>query len=357
MNEKEEKLKLELNELFEKRAKHPEASKYAMSTLFPKVAKALSVWIDNKEENYIAIAKHRAAVKATARNYFTLQPARGVWGKDQITAILKSKNPLEALANAIELIERASEFERLGLRRMLLEILPTAFGTEGVSVQSWLLAINKESKYFISQKDETAGLFYSNDNLDRLRWILNSGLRLLSPEDRDQLLGQAILASPDISLLCDWFRVWFGDLHPEGAKNKDPENMKLADSGKIRQLLLTKTYEIAHSSQIWFQASPAEIIWFWWGCDREHDVREYFDRAMNEEALALRLMELSISIVRSTSGNYEQVNLKSWSKIFDPARAIKIAESILSRDAGETEIRLAQRFLNAVAAFDENKYR
>ena len=115
----------------------------------------------------------------------------------------------------------------------------------------------------------------------------------------------------------------------------------------IRELLLARVKELARTNQIWSQSQPNSILWFWWGSDREMEVNKFTNRAMDSEAGLRGLLRVTVSVVRSTDGDYEHVNASSWSKIVDLNKLAEHARTLKSGADGADQ-RLAERFLNAL---------
>jgi hypothetical protein len=84
-------------------------------------------------------------------------------------------------------------------------------------------------------------------------------------DGRSNLLLPAIQRAADISILCDLVRSLAGDRHPDGAQS-ERESAAFGDSTDIiRDELLARVRALAATNQIWIQAQPAHVIWFWWG--------------------------------------------------------------------------------------------
>lgn len=77
------------------------------------------------------------------------------------------------------------------------------------------------------------------------------------------------------------------------------------------------------------------------------EVNKFTNRAMDSEAGLRGLLRVTVSVVRSTDGDYEHVNASSWSKIVDLNKLAEHARTLKSGADGADQ-RLAERFLNAL---------
>jgi hypothetical protein len=185
------------------------------------------------------------------------------------------------------------------------------------------------------------------DNADRLRWVLIHALEQLLPENRAGLVRAVIPRLSDISVLCDLVRTIAGDRNPNGERTE----RELSGFGEltdtIRDELLGRVRYFAQTNQIWSQSQPNRIIWFWWGCDLETEVRNFTNVTMDTYGGLRGLLKATVSLVRSSGGDYEHVHVPTWSKVVDIDKLAARARSLMS-GSDETDRHLAERFLRAL---------
>jgi hypothetical protein len=118
-------------------------------------------------------------------------------------------------------------------------------------------------------------------------------------------------------MLCGIARAVFGD-RVEGGRsaNKGFEAMDDA-ADDLRQQLVERVENIAEAGLLWEQHSPGDVVWFWRNAGREEQVRRFTRSALENLAGVKAVSNMVITPVRSTSGNYEQVNVAMWSKLLD----------------------------------------
>ena len=327
----------------------PEAARSALAMLFPKAEHALETYIpqDSSDKNERK-RKHRISTRDYASGYFRLDPQPSSWSQSEIDLILNSQSPSEALEGAEKRIAAAPERDRPRLRRLFLEMLDGAFGPLRPFNLDWFRAIIEISPSYITVADKSAPFEFFFDNADRIRSILRHALQMLLPEGRAELLKMIIPQATDISVLCDLVRGMAGDRNPAGAKSERSPAAFGEETERIRDLLVQRIRTLATTNDIWSQALPAQLLWFWWGADLEPEVRAFTTETARTERGLRGLLDIAVGLVHSSEGDYERVNYGVWSKIVDLEelrwRATEVAQS--SR-IHEDRTR-AQRFLAAL---------
>ncbi|MGH9553944.1 MAG: hypothetical protein ACRD3W_31490, partial [Terriglobales bacterium] len=145
---------------------------------------------------------------------------------------------------------------------------------------------------------------------------------------------------------------------PAGAAQGGTDEYSLGDrTDEVRKQLLARVRRLAKSNKdFWLQANPAAILWFWWGCDLENEVRKFTDTAMHTKVGLLGLLQAAIGRVRSSSGDYERVP-KSWNHVVDIELLAKQAASLLTDSQSTDEERvLTKRFLKALELGAEDSF-
>jgi hypothetical protein len=177
--------------------------------------------------------------------------------------------------------------------------------------------------------------------------VIVSGLRDLRTGERAKLLLSVIPRANDLSLLCDVVRMAAGDVRSDGAEEHEEKLGLGADKDDVRMALIEKVRAVAISGEIWDQAKPEELLWFWWGSDFGEEVRTCTAAALANETWTPALLNSMISEVRSTAGDYERVNRDSYSKIADLNLATTRARELQNHAAAPVRA-VAERFLNAI---------
>lgn len=346
-----DKDKKQFDELLENtlgRANSREAAGSALAQLFPKAEAALRTYVPRESETRNERKReHRLSEKDFAAAYFRLDPQPASWSRAEIDGVLNSADPSQGLENVEKRVSAAPERDRPRLRRMFLEALDGAFGVRRPFNLAWFKALVDFAPSYIAARDETTQFLYTFDNADRLRWVLIHALQGLLPEARAQLMLAIIPQSADISILCDIFRTIARDLHEGGAKDE----LQATSFGDLSEIigknLLARVRALAQTNQIWSQSQPDRILWFWWGRNCETEVYAFTKTAMKTEEGLRGLLNVPVSFVHSTAGDYEHINISSWTRIIDLDDLADRAKK-LEFSSDEADQRLARRFLNAL---------
>ena len=163
------------------------------------------------------------------------------------------------------------------------------------------------------------------------------------------MIIDAIRSAQDNTVLCDLIRTVLRDLHPEGATDA-PGTWSLgeSDATAIWSELLHRVRDMARTGEIWNQANPRQILWFWWGSDLEFEVRNFTQEALATSAGTSGLLDIAVSTVRSSAGDYEHVN-NSTGYIVNLDALSSRAQGLLRRKRAKVgDKALATRFLEAL---------
>jgi hypothetical protein len=192
-----------------------------------------------------------------------------------------------------------------------------AFGSSRPFTQDWFDAILAASPWFSSHIDSLHGALFETSNADRIRWLLVSALETVELPKRAEMMIDAIRSAQDITVLCDLVRTVIRDLHPEGAVDvPDGWSFVESDATAIRTALLHRVRNMAQTGEIWSQADPRQILWFWWGSNLEAEVQDFTRTALATSIGTRGLLDVVVSKVRSSAGDYEHVN-KSAGRIIN----------------------------------------
>jgi hypothetical protein len=346
MSEFDDRLKKQLESILHA-ANSEEGAKNALALLFPKAEKALNTYLPSDSGNIkINKLKRRLSQKDFASNYFTLTPTANAWGRDEFENLI-TEGPNAAFNHLNNKTNRLQLNEATDVQRVFIELLDSAFSSRVLITQEWLDKILAESSVLLRDKDNVKSSFFEMENEDRIRWLIINALSRLSENERAELLKNAIVTANDISVLSDVVRSIAGDLNPEGARDRNSKASLGEHTETVRQLLVDAVRDLAESNEIWDQANPAHILWFWWGANQGNEVLKFTNQTMKTERGLTGLLEAAVSTVVSSEGNYERVS-PAWSKIVDLASLTDLAQQLSKGLDGEERKRLALRFLSAV---------
>lgn len=328
-----------------KRAKNPAGAANVLALLFPKVERVLKTYVLDSMESGDRTRSRRISEANFAQSYFGLDPQGLVWSRADIEEIIRSSNPSALLVEAQRRIELAPEADRVRLRSILLDSLSGAFSELNPLTAEWLLGFLEASPYFIINRDDSAELFGS-DNLQRMRWVIIDGVKNYDSRRRYDIFVFAIQNAQDLTLLSVVVRGHTTDRWSEAKNEAREKDFFGAWGDELRDRLLTRIREVVRIGRFWEQADPGALLWFWASTGFQEEVRRFTDDAM-DTAVGLRvLLSASISLVRSSSGNYEQVS-SYWTKVVDLEDLESRARAWALESSSEDQA-LAQRFLAAL---------
>ncbi|MBB3461338.1 hypothetical protein [Rhizobium sp. BK377] len=327
-----------------KAAKNEDAAKSAISILFPRGKELLQAELLDTGENDNATSVRRIRNKDFARLYFLLTPKTVVWSKSQAEELMAG-DPEIAFSVFEARIYAVSIDERPKLRRVILELLEDTMRNKPDTRQKWLMALLDNASLLLSDEGWKSHRLFEHSSEDLVRIMLRQVLVELSQTDRVELLREVVKHVTDVSLLCELVRSITGDVEPAGTSFK-PDSLGNATQ-ELRDLLLDRVRGLAANGALHSQIRPDYILWYWWGCGYADQVKAYTDQLMaTNEGLRL-LLEIPISYVRSTEGNYERVDRDAWERIID-FRQLEERAQLLAKSEDEEGSRLARRFLDAL---------
>ncbi len=329
-------------------AKEVDAVRECLGILFPRLVSELDLVVSSDQMDVGSRFRSRRLSQSDfSASYFRLDPKPFTWSRSEIENVINSDDPFSAFDVFDRKIEQSPPSERSRLTRIFLDILGSAFEGVITITNSWLNAIVLNSVDLIQKYDDVGGAF-SFSNADRLRSLIVKALDRLSAEERGQVFSASISVADDLTLLCGVFRTIAGDVRTDGV-NPGRVGFGFGDwTDRLRDQLLIRVRELAVTAQIWSQASPRDLLWFWWGSVEGQEVYEYVSRSIDSSAGLSSLLEITIGQITSSSGSFERVNHKIWSEIVDMARLEQVALSILANAANPDDQARADRFLKAL---------
>lgn len=334
-------------------AQNKEAAKNTLALLFPKMERIARTYAGIQSNDSERRRNRRLSISDFSKNYFNLTPQSGSWGKSEFEIAIKS-DP----ADAFEALQRRLAFatldEQSDLRRIFLELLDAEFSSRKDLSKEWLLEFIKQSQTLIASKDEETKFLFSVDNADRLRWLILHGLERLSKDHAVDCLKSAIALADDITILCDLIRTILGDVRKEGSQTERSKLNLGDDALEIRSTLLDRVRKIAESNAMWDQIDPSVILWFWWGATTDDQVKEFTKHQMKSPLGLRKLLQVSVSRVRSTEKDYDRVS-PTWEKLVD-LRALSESAVQLTQTGNDLDKEIAERFLDALKAGQERHF-
>jgi hypothetical protein len=324
------------------------AARCALALLFPRAEQLLKTAVYSGPRDNDGLRKaRRISVADFAPAYFGLDPQKATWGRSELDRILNLDDPDAAFQTVEERVGSAAERDRPRLRRLFLDELRTTFEVSREITTDWLRGLLNASPVYIAAEDQTTRFFHVEDNSDRLRRLVIRALERLSQENRSALIASVIPRVTDLTILCTVYRSITPDRRPEGAV-RDRIAVSLGDQADLlREQLLARVKSLACTGEIWRQATPRDIILFWWGGTLDDEVRQFTSTAMRTAEASLSLLSVPIHVVYSTDGNYETV-APIWSTILDLDALAASARKILIESSPEKHKQIAERFLTAM---------
>ncbi len=346
-----EEIKTEVDTLL-RDAKDRRAVTEALTFLFPKLGNILDVPATQYADPPGRSPRQRISNAEFARTYFSLTPDETVWGKSQADAMFVGA-PQEAFDSFRARLARTPPRDRAKLRRVFIDLL-SAITRQTDRPLDWFMALVENARSLLELVPDTNLGLFDLEIDSQITFLLTDILKPLDETARDKIISHAIANAADISFLCDVFRSFIGDVEPDGAKGQSKDAFG-KNTDTLRDLLVGKVVDTASSGRLYAQVRPQDILWFWWGSGHGKDARRHTAEALDDPATLRSLLKMSIGTVRSSTGNYERVNRRSWSKIVDLKELHRRALEI-STDPGDPNYETSRRFLTAYDRDDQDSF-
>jgi hypothetical protein len=319
----------------------------ALALLFPRVRKlndSIDIVLGSETRDR---GSHRIWDTEYSSSYFALNPRPGTWGLSEIHDVIEAEAPDAAFTKIASKIGAAATGDRREMRRSFLDVLDNEFDPRKSNSPQWLLALLDAAPVFITRRydDEGGDIFFRN--ADRLRRIVARALEPLQPTERAKLVLDWVSSVRDLTILCDVVRGVAGDKRAGGASGSSGLGFG-SQTDEIRGALLERVRALAARGELWSQADPTDILWFWWGCDVGDEVRAFTDEAMRQPFGLRSLLELTVSRIASSSGDYDIVKREMWSKNVDIGNLENRAHGLLNDNPSTEDAEVAERFLKAL---------
>lgn len=341
------KLQSDLEE-WVKGAKQPDAAREALGILFPKAAKALAVALPPEDSDRFSRKRtFRISEGIHTEAYFRLDPQPATWSRSEIEGFMTPHGAEAAFAALRQRQEGIAPGGQARLRGQFLDALEGAFRDDLELSQSWLDAIVLNSVDLIKSTDYAGG-FFGFSNVDRLRSLLTKAISKLGVQQRAKIFLQSVETAKDLSLLADVFRGLIGDVHSGGYQPRSTSIDFGSETEVIRALLVDRIRHLAASGDIWDQVRPGDLLWFWWGSGDRAEIVTFTRAAVGTEKGLAGLLDVPVSLVISTGGNFERVNEKSWDDMIDLNLLDQLAAKIIDAPGEDPKTHLALRFRAAL---------
>lgn len=325
MTDESESETARLVKLMVSEAANKEAAAKSLALLFPSAERTLKTYA-NIDRQGGAERHRRIANREFTASYFSLEPTFKSWRKSDFTRLLASgaEGVFDSLADEISVFP--SDQQKILLKSFLDE-LRNEIGRSIPITSQWLTSVFHFAPQIFAMEADSEREAFGVSNANRLEWLAIEMLERAPNSERGDLFLTAVSQTSDLSLPCSIFRTIEGDINPEGASKNRHRAASLGEqSNQIRIDLLDKVRGVANSGCLWTQARPRWILWFWWGCDVESEVRAFIAKNLHQASTLRSLADAMISIVSSSSGNYFSVNLESWQRLVDIDRLLKSLE-------------------------------
>lgn len=277
------------------------------------------------------------------------------------TLFATATDPAKTFADFHDLFAPLADAERLAWRDALVTLLKQKLEGHADNLAEWLPVILAEGPVLGRAADGLRLLDGAQEPgsealEDRLCQLLARHLSATPPAERGLLLETASEPLRDVSLAAALFRL-LASASTEEAVSDRRDDYFGPRTEDLRAKLFARVQNLAKTGEIWSQASPAALLWFWWACGQEQKVYEFTQQAMRDKKSAASLFPVPVDRLLIEGAAHEVVLARRWSKILDLHGLERPALELALQ--GETrEIRKsARRFLDAFANGKSDLYR
>ncbi|MHB8886757.1 MAG: hypothetical protein ACYC5H_17070 [Methylovirgula sp.] len=253
--------------------------------------------------------------------------------REEIEVLFVHAPPSEAFASIETRLSACPEADASSQRSLVLDCVET-FVEDRPHEADLVAAIFAASSAYLREGQGPRA--HGTPMEDRLRALIGTALKLDAPVERSAQIAALLSDLADISLLCALLHKGSGDLAPEelfGAALSD-----------LKTRLCARVERLAAKGDIWLQAAPSAILWFWWAA-QEDRVYAFVKSSMTEQRGLTALLDMVVE--PSETDGAPVIAVRRWSKIVDfqslEKQALQLALTGTSRD----DRRRARRFLDA----------
>ncbi|MBR9899861.1 MAG: hypothetical protein GYB19_07350 [Rhodospirillales bacterium] len=282
----------------------------------------------------------------SAYGYFGLDPTISNVDIDFNSSISANAAPNGKLIRAVKTsLETATSYDPAS--RYMRTVADMVFGNMEVISREWLNEINYAVQLILKHEKpiKVPGVRHSVDlACDAIQRGLSN---ITSAKKRKNLMIEVFVNCDDISFSCRLMRALIGDDRKDKGGHIVSNNIFENEAINIRQELLSRLTELSRKTPLASQLEPQSIFWFWWGCDKEDEVRQYIELALMDENQACKLLDQAISIVFTSSGPINAVSIENLNAIAS-ATGYEQAAFRLRSSSDPEHVKTANVFLAAL---------
>lgn len=231
--------------------------------------------------------------------------------------------------------------EQPELRRRALEAIAIASTERLASARAWSEALLAGAPILLN------GRLDARANEERLARLVIDLLARQPRAERAEIL-ESVLATPiDLSMPCMVMRVTCGEGSFEPGGDADENAFFGAATRALCRDVLDRVSALGDSGGLWSQASPGEMLWFWFTFGEEQRVYATTKSAIRQSRAVAALLDATIDRVAVEGRDMDAVAVRRWSRVVDlhalETEALRLSVSAPFREDRER----ARRFLEA----------
>jgi hypothetical protein len=263
----------------------------------------------------------------------------GVLQPAQIESLIAQATPKGAFASFEAWIDGFPDAERPRLRNEILEGLKSRIPTEPSLTQEWLNALFAASGAYL-RAGQGASVYPDGTSLaECLCALVRAAFAMLSEAERVALFRALLPDLSDLSLACL--------LLANSADDHMAEALFGSAVAELRGLLQPRVEKLGASGELWQQAAPAAVLWFWWRFAQEDRVYAFVKASMNDARSLAVMFDMLVEPAPPGTTGGDLIAVRRWSKIIDFQSLEKAAVQLALTGASRDDRRRARRFLDA----------
>ncbi len=257
----------------------------------------------------------------------------------QIEQLFAQSTPACAFALLEASLNKCPDAERLRLRGVVLDILEARISNETPLTGDWLKAVFEASVAYLRAGQGGAAYPDGKSLADRLCTLVRAALALMSPPERVALFRAILPELSDVSLACLLLR--------SSADDQVAEALFGPAVTELRSILQPCVEKLGARGDLWQQAAPAAVLWFWWSFAQEDRLYAFVKASMRDSRSLAALLDMIVEPAVPNSSGVDLVAVRRWSKIIDFGGLEKEALQLALSGASREDRRRARRFLDA----------
>jgi predicted KAP-like P-loop ATPase len=338
---------------------NPKAARAALRQLFPRLARAWEEHVWDGASHLQRLEERRICTQEYHRNYFLFGRDPDQVSRRELEGILTLAAPTAELKSLISAL--ASEMSRRGVSKVaaFLDQVQTAVSLRPVLSQGLVEALLSVSDELIEREDLVWELF-TTDNRDRLRRILFSGLRALSPDERDRLFRSIAACPYGLTLAVDLFANLASEhgLYGGTVVNESERLVGRALLDEMQLLLLKRIRKAASEGTLLATPRPLLLIRRWQDWAGPEEVKVWLSSQLDFDKSVLRLAEVlpAASFVSGGDGRRIEYRFKAklYSEILDVSKLKEKLRHLADRSPDGRAAKIYERLIAAERYEEEN---